>query len=211
MKDPQRLLDSPSLGAEARAMLKAYPKTPSLPPQLELRLAAQIESMPPPSSRLLLLKGGAVAVLLIVAGALLWPLEDRQEPLVAEPSTAELRPLRQTRFVALPAPQLEGMKTTTSENRRVPANPKSTNSLAEELKILDEARAKLEASPQLAIKQVKLHARRYPNGQLVDLRDYLEIRIYEQQGDVARSRRLRDQFFSRHADSAFIRELQNDD
>ncbi|MEQ8984003.1 MAG: hypothetical protein RL846_39020 [Deltaproteobacteria bacterium] len=87
-------------------------------------------------------------------------------------------------------------------------NAMKSGGLAEELRILDAGKRALAASPSKALEQVRLHRDVFPNGQLADLRDFLEIRAYEGVGAIDRAAQLREAFLENHPGSALVRELK---
>ncbi len=80
--------------------------------------------------------------------------------------------------------------------------------LAAELSILDAGRRALETAPATTLERVAAHRARFPDGQLADLRDFLEIQalLGLKSHDRAQARAAR--FLEVHRGSALIKELE---
>ncbi len=101
-----------------------------------------------------------------------------------------------------------GAKKSAGTARGGEADAMKSGGLTEELRILDAGKRALAESPSTALEQVRLHRDVFPNGQLADLRDFLEIRAYEGLGSIDRAARLREAFLRNHPGSALVRELK---
>lgn len=224
MATPKRLLDAEDLSPEARALLEAVPPTPSMPPDVGAGLSARMRTLgesPAPAGGSLSVVKGSLAVLAVAAVAFaLWPGPTPSTDLPAPPTRKEPAPARQVRYTS-PAEKggpasSPGRPTTaprTSSGRVGAATPPSTapapsGGLAEELRILDAARRQLLTRPEAALDLTRTHARRFPDGQLADLRDFIQIQVYDRQGNVTEVRARAERFFVKHPQSTLGKEVR---
>lgn len=177
------LLAQDTLSTEARDLLSALGPTQSMPPSAQEMLQARIETIAasPVTGIGAWPIGGTVVLLslLVTVGAVVG-LQTASETTL-EGSSTVLEPVQvmssrgfaAVRLIPEPDPT---PKPKVAVVKKRPPVAQEAGGLAEELKLLRAAKRLLSTAPQSVLKQVKLHEQRFPNGQLLDMRDYLRLR-----------------------------------
>jgi hypothetical protein len=198
MQEPKRLLDDVTLAPESRALLESMSPTPPMPPEVRADLAARIDRVAAaPAAGSAPAAGWLILASIAGLGVMLWSAQPAPSPPLAPPIVKTVPgPTHQVRYVEA-APAVRPSPD--------PAPVDERGGLPEELRLLDGAH---ERSEQEALARVRAHRRRFPSGQLSDLRDYVEIQVFVRRGDLARARRLADRFFTTHPHSALTEELR---
>lgn len=217
MEEPERLLAQDDLLPEARDLLAALAPSPAMPSAVRADLDLRIDEVAqlPAGPAVGPWSWGGPALLGAVVGvgvmAGLSALEPTAPALGGAPTAApiervETRGYATVRLVPSPAPTPAAVAPIPRAEPRsvVVADPAAT--LAEELRILGAAKASLPTRPAQALAQVDLHARRFPAGQLSDMRELVRLRALKGL-DSDRVRPLAERFLSRYPNSAFRKDV----
>lgn len=202
-----RLLERDDLLPQARELLTALEPSPGMPPQLKAELAgrvSEIAAQPPATGGLGLAGPGAIVLLtagLVASFALLRPPEAPPLPQpVAVTAPAAFEAVR-----LIPPREPEAPVTSPRPaDRAVPPQPRAApaEGLAAELRLLAAAKSALPTDPRAALAQLDLHAARFGAGQLVDMREYLRLKVIRQLEPTKLQPAIQG-FLDRFEDSAF--------
>ncbi len=176
------LLAQENLSLEARDLLSSLGPTSAMPPGAQDILQARIETLaasPVTGFGAWPIAGTIVLSLLVTVGAVVG-LQTGSETTL-EGSSTVLEPVQMmssrgfaaVRLIPQPDPT---PKPKVAVVKKRPLVAEEAGGLAEELRLLRAAKRLLSTAPESVLKQVKLHEQRFPNGQLVDMRDYLRLR-----------------------------------
>jgi hypothetical protein len=92
-----------------------------------------------------------------------------------------------------------------------PASKRAQSSLAEEMRLLDEARSalKVRKNPTEALRLLSIYESRYPSGALRPEATVLRVAALEESGADARADALKTEFLKAHPQSAHKKQLEN--
>ena len=205
MSAPTRWKTDPNAPDAVRDLLRAARPTPGPTPDQLASLGSEVGRIAatPASAGWVAAKpflaGGAVVAVAGAGAALLLrasppppPPPEVMEPpapIVAPPPPVVQPP---------PAPKVEAPRPKPKPVRRPPVD-----TLAEETKLLDAARAAFATSPTKALKPLDAHARRFPRGQLAVEREVLAIEALGRVGRPGEQRRRAQAFLERWPDSTW--------
>jgi hypothetical protein len=158
------------------------------------------------------LKAGLVLALAVGAGWVVWRAGDAPSPapspeLTAERAAALAPEPRELRIAVEPHRAPEPRPERPRAAMPAPAEPEDT--LAVEEALLEQARSELAIAPTAALRQLDIHADRFPNGQLAEERDLLRVRAHVAAGDDAAARAAARAFLEAHPHSIHRTEVDS--
>jgi hypothetical protein len=224
MSDPIRLRDE---SAAARGLLDAARKPKAMPSEVRARSAARIAAMAAAptiaaTTGWKTLTGktigiAAFAAIGVGAGLAVWSWShhgDRvrvEEPTKASSSATPQNtaipwaPMPSPTSVPVPAPNANATASTTTIATPTPSVAPSTSALsdalAEETKLLDAARAKINGDPTGALAILDEHRAKFPAGKLAAEREYLSVRVLVALGRRDEAKARADAFLKRWPES----------
>lgn len=232
MNEFGRLLEQEETSAQARQLLQSHPASTTMPDAARAALgahAAQLAATGAVSSVLVtkILLGTLLAV--GVGGAVVWSTWDRHDVIPTQivqaegtppspaveappddvhtespaPDVPVAAPVRAPEPKVRPKRVVDPAPSNPIGEVEVEAPPSGLSSLAEEQRLLERARLQLDAEPTAALALAEEHTRRFADGQLTDLREYIAIQALEALGRTRLARQRCDDFASHHASSAF--------
>jgi hypothetical protein len=218
MSDPRRWRDDASLPEDTRALLRGARRSRPMTAAERLRTAervAPLVAIPMAAGTLLWVKGLALAFGVVVAATVvLRTMPDRSDAAASPTQTAEKAAPAGARSESTasaaksadepvaepPSPDAQSRPVEEKAAPRAPApapapSPApppepvgSGDTLAEEARMLEEARALVGASPGQALARLDQHAAKYPRGQLGAERELLAVDALRRAGRTAEAR-----------------------
>jgi hypothetical protein len=205
-EEPVRFKDSADAPVALRDLLRKGADVPPMPADVRAAVRASLPGAPapaPPPKGLLaspaVIGGGAVVIVAVVA-AIVWltrptPPSPAPAPSLSAPASSsaviEERDDSTESIDASPAASasatgsMDGSKSASARpSARPSASASTTDTLAEELLLIEKARGGLDANPTVALASIDEHARRFPRGQLAPEREYLRLRALRRMGRV---------------------------
>lgn len=225
MKSIQGPPTLPPMTPAARELLSHLAPTQAMPAEVQAELALRLRGIQQarptvgPAHKafaLGLTAVGTFGLWLLLRSA---PAEVSLPPPVVHQSPASSRQVQYR--AALPAPPAPSVAPNLSERsprppralgsapRHAPVDPVDGPGLAEELRLMDLARRHLRIGDLDAAQDLLVaHALRFPQGQLSDLRDYLEIQVDTQRGAHQAASAKVQRFLQTHPRSTFQAEVR---
>jgi hypothetical protein len=230
--EPRRWLEDPEAPSELRELLERVPRGRALDSATRVRLGGRIAryaAIPLSAAAWLSVKSAAalgVAAGVATAGAVavaqrtvLAPEAPAVEPRPSEPSGVPIQrraappiahepispPSPEVVAPVEPAPSLRSPKASVP----APSAPVSAaGGLAEESRLLEQARRALAAAPTSALELTREHARRFPKAQLGAERDLIELEALYRSGQRAAARARASQLLARGSDGLYAERLR---
>jgi hypothetical protein len=212
VSDPIRLRDESS---HARALLDAARKPRPMPAEVRGRSAARIAAMAAAPAIVAttgwktlttkLLGFAAFAAIGVGAGLALWSWSHHGDRVHVEETTKTTSSATQVTtsipWTPTPSETSAPIATTTTTIPLTPTPSASVDTLADETKMLDPARAKVDADPAGALAILDQHRAKYPNGKLAAEREYLSVRALVRLGRLDEAKARADAFLLRWPES----------
>lgn len=210
MTDPIRLREG---DADARALLQAARRPRPMPSEVRARSAARVAALMAPTVvaattwKILAKKILGLATFTMAGagiGLAIWTFAHRDDRVRVEPTTkATMSAPATTTTMTIEAPMPMPTPTPSTEPTPTPsAKPTaSVDVLAEETKLLDAARAKVDSDPAGALVVLDEHRAKFPAGKLSAEREYLSIKALVKLGRKDEAKARADSFLKRWPES----------
>jgi TolA-binding protein len=223
MNEPRRWLDDDKTPGETSELLRALKGPRAMPPGKKAAMVGVLAGLASQSPRVAsgmawlkaaflatVVVGAGVAVVAVTRHASPPPLaapHDEAVPTSPPPTTAE-SPVATGAVEAVPAPAAtnDPPRSTTQPSPSARSQARA-DTLADEEALLEEARRALSGSPGQALKLLRQHRQRFPNGELTAERLYLSAEAFARLGDKANAERQAKILLERFPSSAYARRV----